>query len=328
MPDLLAWTQPWMWLPSVAFAGFALDLALGDPPYRLHPVRLLTRWSAFVELRLSAGGFTGRGAGIAHWLLVQTMFVAWWLVPRLALERLHPALAWCWDVHWAYSLLGLRGLLDQGRAVALPLAADDIEGARGTLPKLVHRDSATLDAAALRRATIEGLSERLTSDVLMPMWALCLFGVPGLLVVKAASTLAGLVGRRERFGWAAARSDVVFAWLPARAAMWVVAGAAKPLGLEPAGGIEGALRWHGLPSDPIIGWATGAYAGVLKLRLLGPVTVDGALVNAMWIGDPAWPEDPGEAGLERARRLTLVCGLVAAGAGLVLAVVFGWASSG
>jgi adenosylcobinamide-phosphate synthase len=85
---------------------------------------------------------------------------------------------------------------------------------------LVGRDTEGLDRGAVVRATIESLSENLTDGVMTPLWALCLFGLPGLILVKAVSSLDSMVGYRNeryrRFGWAAARSDDLVHWLPAR----------------------------------------------------------------------------------------------------------------
>ncbi|MCF7995388.1 MAG: cobalamin biosynthesis protein, partial [Chromatiaceae bacterium] len=190
-------------------AACALDALLGDPVYRLHPIRVLGAWTLACERWLFALGLDGRLGGVLLWIAtVGGALGGWWLV-HAGLILLHPWLAFVWDLFIAYSLLCARDLLNQGRRVLLAL--DDLPLARRELQMLVSRDTETLPRAGVVRATIESLSENLTDGVLTPLWALCLFGLPGLILVKVVSNLDSMVGyknaRYARFGWAGARSD-------------------------------------------------------------------------------------------------------------------------
>ncbi|NEX18703.1 MAG: hypothetical protein C1943_19465 [Halochromatium sp.] len=95
----------------------ALDALLGDPVYRLHPIRVLGAWTLICERALFRVGLDGRFGGILLWIAtLGGALGVWWLV-RLVLDLLHPWLAFGWDLFLAYSLLCARDLLNQGQRV-------------------------------------------------------------------------------------------------------------------------------------------------------------------------------------------------------------------
>lgn len=282
-----------------------LDALLGDPDYPLHPIRLLGHASIALERQLFARVWNGRLAGALHGFTVTSgALAAWWLV-HLGLAHVHPALGWLWDLFIAYSLLCARDLLDHGRRVLAVL--DDLPAARERLRWLVSRDTADLGRGGVVRGSIESLSENLTDGVLTPLWALALFGLPGLIAVKAISSLDSMVGYRNerylRFGWAAARTDDLIHWLPARLSVPLLAAAAALLGQHWREVLPAAWRWHGALPSPNSGWSEAAAAGALRVRLAGPINYHGERVERPWIGADAWPTDLDGADLRRALRL-------------------------
>jgi adenosylcobinamide-phosphate synthase len=299
-----------------------LDMVFGDPAYHLHPVRLIGLWSLFWERQLMRWPFLqSRGGGVLHWLIVVGGAFAGWLAMRLLLARIDPKLTLLWDIFIGYSLLCTRDLFDHGRIILRHLDTD-LTLARHFLSRLVGRDTGQLQQDGVVRATIESLAENLTDGVLTPLWALCLFGVPGLVIVKTISTLDSMVGHRtapyQQFGWAAARSDDWIHWLPARLSVGVFALAAAILRLHPRLVIKTAQRDHGLLPSPNSGWSEAACAGALRIRLLGPIHRHGEQVNTKFIGDPDWPMALTAHDLQQALRLIMACSVIAVGIGLAL----------
>ncbi|MFD2111940.1 adenosylcobinamide-phosphate synthase CbiB [Thiorhodococcus fuscus] len=298
-----------------------LDAAFGDPFYRLHPVRLIGDASSLFERPLFALGLDGRLGGVLHWVLVVGSAFAVWLGVHLGLEALHPGLAFAWDLYIAYSLLCLRGLVEQGWRVLRDL--DDLDAVREHMKMLVGRDTKPLQRDGMVRATIESLSENLTDGVLTPLWALCLFGLPGLILVKSVSTLDSMVGyknaRYARFGWAGARSDDLVHWLPARLSVPLIAIAAIPLRGHPWLALKAPFLYRDRLPSPNSGWSEAACAGALRVRLLGPVWRNGQLLTNDYIGDPDWPADLDGNDLRRALMLMLICYPLALGVGMVFA---------
>jgi adenosylcobinamide-phosphate synthase len=305
---------------ALLMAAVLLDGILGDPDYPLHPIRVLGHASIALERRLFAWGWTGRLAGALHGLAVTLGAAAlWWLV-RLLLSALHPALGWLWDLFIAYSLLCTRDLLAHGRRVLGVLS--DLPAAQAQLRWLVSRDTDRLDRGGVVRATIESLAENFTDGVLTPLLALALFGLPGLIVVKAISSLDSMVGYRseryERFGWAAARSDDLIHWLPARVSVPLLAAAAALLRQHWRDVLPAAQRWHGVLSSPNSGWSEAAAAGALRVRLAGPAYYQGERVDAPWIGADHWPADLDGGDLRRALWLIGVASALATMAAVAL----------
>lgn len=329
---------------ALILAAGLLDALLGDPVYRWHPIRLIGALSLAAERRLFDRGLDGRAGGLLHWLIVVgAALAAWWLV-RLGLAALQPWLACVWDLFIAYSLLCQRDLLVHGRRVLDAL--DDLPIARRRLAMLVGRDTAALSRGGVVRATIESLAENLTDGVLTPLWALGLGGLPGLILVKAASTLDSMVGYRNarygRFGWTAARVDDLLHWLPARLSAPLIALAAALLGLrralgpgvagaaaqlrprralDPVAALGTAWRDHGRLPSPNSGWSEAAMAGALRVRLVGPAHYGGVAVARDWLGDPDWPADLDADHLRTALALTLVSAILAVGVAGLLVVV-------
>nr|VFJ63743.1 MAG: adenosylcobinamide-phosphate synthase [Candidatus Kentron sp. FW] len=300
-----------------------LDVAFGDPVYPLHPIRLLGAWSLFWERRLFAMGLDGYAGGALHWLLVAGGALAGWWGIRYGLDWLHPWAAWVWDAFVAYSLLCTRDLLVHGRRVLDAL--DDLPVARRQVAMLVGRDTETMTPDAIARATIESLSENLTDGVLTPLWALALFGLPGLIIVKAISSLDSMVGykdtRYRRFGWTAARLDDLAHWLPARLSVPLIALAAALPGFYPRLAWRAARDYHAMLPSPNSGWSEAACAGALRVRLLGPIRYGGTLVNETFMGDADWPADLDAADLRRALRLILACCVLALAVGIGLGLL-------
>jgi adenosylcobinamide-phosphate synthase len=101
--------------------------------------------------------------------------------------------------------------------MARALDAGDLDAARNRLPHLCGRDPASLDLAAMARASVESVAENTSDAVVAPLVWGAVAGVPGLLAYRAVNTLDAMVGYRSpryhRFGWATAgRANGLSAW--------------------------------------------------------------------------------------------------------------------
>jgi adenosylcobinamide-phosphate synthase len=96
----------------------------------------------------------------------------------------------------------------------------------------------------------------------------------------------------------------------------VIALAAILLRLYPVDAVRCAWRFHSLLESPNSGWSEGAYAGALRVRLVGPIFRQGVLVNDRYLGEDHWPANLNARHLQTALRLTLVCGVLGLTSGL------------
>lgn len=307
-----------------------LDLLLGDPQYRLHPVRLIGDSISWLERVLRSVGLDGRFGGV----LLGAGIAGFWggaaVLALRGLESSHPAAAWLFHAVLAYTLLALRNLLDHAWAVEKAIRSGDLEAARWATSRFVARDTARLDAAACRRASIESLSESLTDGFVSALFWYAVGGLPGLVVFKVFSTLDSMVGyRSERylhFGWFSARTDDVLNWIPARLS-WLLISACSAFvpGCSPKAAFFTGWAQHAIVPGPNAGWSEAAAAGAIRRRLVGPIYLQGHLVTDLWLGNPHdTPAGQEDGDVPRAMELCAAAGL-AAGAIAVATAAWIWA---
>jgi len=303
--------------PIALAIAVSLDLAIGDPVYRWHPVRLIGRGLRSIEGLLRSIGADGYGGGIALFAVLAT--VALGLVAGLMLlsSALSAWVAWILHVFLLYSLLALGDLVHHVWRVERALTADDLVAARSAVGQLVDRDTDRMDAAACRRASIESLSENLTDGFVSALFWYALLGIPGLVLFKVVSTMDSMVGFKTpeylRFGWCGARLDDAMNFLPARLT-WLLIGLMTVVvpGCSTRKAFTVGLGQHALFPSPNSGWSEAAAAGAIQRRLVGPVWRKGKLVTDLWVGDPADPPAATRGDMMRAIAVIGMAGIAAA----------------
>jgi adenosylcobinamide-phosphate synthase len=189
----------------------------------------------------------------------------------------------------ASSLLAQRSLHDHVEAVAAALD-QDLDRGRQAVSMIVGRDTSELNESGVCRAAIESLAESFSDGIVAPMFWLAVAGLSGGIAYKAINTADSMIGHKTEkyadFGWAAARTDDVLNWLPARlSVLWLGLAAGLVPRTSPWQAFKVARRDARLHDSPNAGWPEAAMAGALGVRLMGPRTYDGELVNNEWMGD-------------------------------------------
>ena len=306
-------------------AGYLLDLCLGDPPGWPHPVRWLGSLITFWESRLYQPGLV---AGLLFWLAVAGTSLAVVLAGLALAASLGPWVQGALAAYLIYAGLATRSLHLESHRVEAALDRGDLEGARRNLAMIVGRETVHLMPPDIRRATLETLAENLSDGVIAPLFYILLAGIPGLVLYKAANTMDSMVGykneRYRRFGTVAARVDDGLNFLPARLTGWLICLVAGWAGLNRRQAWRILQRDGGKAASPNAGRPEAALAGALGVRLGGPSTYFGILVEKPFIGDPG----PDLAARQYRQALVLLYGvsalmaactflvLLAAGAGL------------
>ena len=115
-------------------------------------------------------------------------------------------------------------------------------------------------------------------------------GIPGLVAYRAVNTLDAMVGYRSarylRFGWAAARTDDVANWIPARVTAALTA-ACAPLvtRTSPVSVLNVVRRDGGRHPSPNAGRCEAAFAAALGVRLGGTNVYGGVTETRPFLGD-------------------------------------------
>ena len=298
-------------------AAVVVDLVVGDPVYRAHPIRLMGATLRQLENRLRALGFDGYGGGIALFVLLAALWLSLLAVVMALSSRVSAQAAWVVHVALLYTMLALGDLLHHVWRIEAAARAENIDGARTAVSALVGRDTDRMDTAACRRAAVESLSENLTDGFVSPIFWYVLLGLPGIVLFKVVSTMDSMVGYKTpqylRFGWCGARLDDVMNYLPARLTWLIIALVAF---IVP--GFSGRKAWrvgleqHAVLLGPNSGWSEAATAGALERRIVGPIWLRGEQVTDIWVGDPSDPplSEPGD--VRRALVLTTTVGMAVA----------------
>jgi adenosylcobinamide-phosphate synthase len=290
--------------PVNLVCAFFLDLAIGDPRWLPHPVRIIGKGIEATERRLR-GCFNDRHEKAAGVLLVCAIvlpatFIAF-VAGRLLLSFSAPPLTVIGAFVFIYlvsTTLALRGLISSARHVIAAVREKSLHVARQRLAMIVGRDTGELGEKAILAATIETLAENLSDGFVAPLLYLVVGGLPLAVAYKAVNTLDSIVGYKNvryiRFGWAAARLDDAANYIPARITGLILAPAAFCCALT--GGVSHAfhvahrsfaiMRRDGKNhTSPNSGIPEAAMAGALGVRLGGPSAYGGTIVEKPFIGD-------------------------------------------
>ena len=249
-----------------------LDLALGDPPNRWHPVAWLGRFIAAGRRRLCAGSPTRL---LVHGGALTLAAIALAASGGSGVAQLaaHAGAAEPFVLGMAlWLLLSLRGLFAAALEVGGCLAAGDLAGARRALGwHLVSRPTSELDAGEVASGVVESVAENLTDAYAAPALFFLVFGLPGAALYRAVNTADAMLGYRdgplEHFGKMAARLDDVLNLVPARLAALAIVLASALTAADAAGAWRTLLRDRGATASPNAGWTMSAIAGALDVTL-------------------------------------------------------------
>jgi adenosylcobinamide-phosphate synthase len=252
-----------------------LDTLLGEPR-RCHPLALFGRWAHWWELRLY--GMAGSTAiqqqlrGSISWLCVVSPLV----LIVVVLEQI-PGLNAILAVIWCYLALGGKSLVEHARQVEQAMLENNIVLARERVAMMVSRDTSSMDASAINKATIESVLENGNDAIFGTIFWFVLLGAPGVVLYRLGNTLDAMWGyRNERynfFGRFAARVDDLMNWLPARLTALSYAMMGHPFQALQCWRQQ-AAAWSGI--NPGVVMASGA--GALVVRLGGRAIYHGRQV--------------------------------------------------
>ncbi len=281
--------------PELLLAAVALDVILGDPVYRLHPIRIMGATLSWFERRLRALGTDGYVGGCILFLLLATLWIGVLSASTVEFDQLHPYAGQAFHVFVVFSMIALRDLFKHGSRVDQAVSGNDIPKARDAVANLVGRDTDKMDGPACRRAAIESLSESLVDGFASPILWYAFLGLPGIILFKVVSTMDSMVGyktpRYLQFGWCGARLDDLMNIVPARLSWLLISEVSAVLpGCSAKKAFLIGWRQHALIPGPNAGWSEAAIAGALQRRLIGPIWANNSLVTELWIGAPTDPE--------------------------------------
>ena len=292
-----------------------LDLAVGEPPNRLHPTVWIGKTVALAE-RIAPGPGSASAAqlaaGVAMALLIPAAWGAAAWAAAFGLMQLHPLAYLVVVAILLKTTFSVRMLHRVAADIGRILASGDIADARRQMSALVSRDTSQLTVGQMAAGAIESVAENITDSVVGPLLAFALFGLPGAVAYRAINTLDSMVGyhgRYEYLGKASARLDDLVNLIPARvaAALLWVATAMLP-GMAAGRAWSVMISHRGRTESPNAGWTMAAMAGGLGVTL--------EKIGHYRLGDPA-PE-PAPRHIAAATRALYATAILSAAVGVGL----------
>lgn len=262
------------WLYPLALL---FDLVVGDPRSGLHPVALTGRLIAWLEGLLlrtteSAGLKRFKGACLVAVVLALSYALAW-AAAHAAESYLAPAAAVMAQALLLSFTISPRSLTGAGREIQEQLQAGDLAEARRLVGQIVGRDTQNLEEREITRATVETMAENIVDGIISPLFYAWIGGLPLAFLYRAVNTMDSMLGyRNERygdFGMAAARTDDVFNFLPARITGLLIVIAAAVLRYDAAGAARAIWRDASRHPSPNSGISEAGVAGALGVQLGG-----------------------------------------------------------
>ncbi len=312
-----------------------LDLLLGDPPNRIHPVAGMGAAIAAAQRRaprqgrlarlgygaLLAVGGAASAAGLGS-LLEQATARLPGANPRPpaggrwvraggwppASSRWVRAGGWLAEAGLLKMTFSLRGLTAAADEVRATLAAGNLSEARRLVSwHLVSRETTTLSPSQVAAATIESVAENTSDGVVAPLLYYAWGGLAAALAYRFVNTADAMLGYRdpahEWLGKVPARLDDLANLLPARVTAGLLILAAAPAGEDLAGAWRVWRQDASKTSSPNAGHPMSAMAGALGVKL--------EKVGHYQLGAGGCPPAPGDIG--RAVHLSRVAIVLAAG---------------
>jgi adenosylcobinamide-phosphate synthase len=169
-------------------------------------------------------------------------------------------------------LIDQRAVHEQVRRVAAALSTESLGDARARLQTLSGSGAADMDSHAIARTAIQIAARSFAFGVVAPAFWYVLFGLPGLMVLRAVAVIDDVVGepsdKHRAFGFVAARLDEVLILIPAPIAglLLVIASLFVPTA-RPGGALK--TMTSRAAGARTLRWPVGAMAGALDVALAG-----------------------------------------------------------
>ena len=278
----------------VALFAFLVDIVVGDPRSRMHPVVLVGNLISSLEKLLYHEADTDnkkmvKGALLAAFVLVFAYHMAYLLV-QLSSQAGNPLLDTMVQALILSFTISPRSLSEAGRELFQLLEDGNLEKARFKVGWIVGRDTDKLSPAEVTRATVETIAENTVDGVIAPLFFFAVGGVPLAVLYRAANTMDSMLGyKNDRylfFGRVPARLDDILNYIPARISGVLFVLSAMLLGFDYRAAWRIMLRDARKHPSPNGGWAEASVAGALGIRLGGYNSYFGKQHFRAYMGDP------------------------------------------
>lgn len=269
----------------IVCGAFIIDLILGDPVYPFHPIRLLGNFVNILENALFRFNLKGYLGGIILWFftLLLPLLLYFFLLKLFQVTARPIGYFITLDLSLYYSLFSANDLIKHVANVSNSLKNKGIDDSRKALSMIVGRSTDNLDRSQISKAAVETLAENSSDGIIAPLFYALVFGVPGIMIYKAANTLDSMVGYKNekysKFGFISAKMDDVFNFIPARLTALIIL-------FHHLFNTKDFIRfWKSRNAhlSPNAGFPEAAMAAILNVKMGGPAEYGNDIVHKEYI---------------------------------------------
>ena len=278
-------------------SAVVIDFLIGDPIYRLHPVRLIGNLALTLESPIRNLIKDQRIAGLL--VAALTLFIATLLtyIITATIFKLSNILGFIVSVFFIYSSIACKDMIKHSRTIYTHLTDENIILARAGTSLIVGRDTVHMTEKEVIRATVESIAENTVDGTLAPLFysfiGCIFFGVEGgacfAILYRAVNTLDSSFGYKNEhykdFGMISAKIDDIFNYIPARLSLILISISAIFCGLNSTKAFKIGIRDHSNHASPNSGYSEAAFAGALGLQFGGSTQYDNRIVDRPFLGD-------------------------------------------
>lgn len=253
-----------------------IDLIISDPDWITHPVVIIGSLISFLEKYLKKekdGTLIAKlkGGFLVIIVLLVSYFISNYIIQQSL--RLNEYFAYFIEIFFLSLMLALKGLIKAGKEVYFALKVNDLEQARKKVDLIVGRDCSQSSRQEVIRAVLETLAENTSDGILAPAFYYLFGGLPLAVTYKAVNTMDSMLGYKNdtyiNFGYAAAKTDDLFNYIPARITSFLIITASFLLDLDFKSAFKTVLSDAKKHPSPNAGYPEAAAAGSLSLRFGG-----------------------------------------------------------
>jgi adenosylcobinamide-phosphate synthase len=215
---------------SILFIAALIDITIGEPPNRIHPVVLIGRIINFFTKMIKnasryrkekekenfekvmgsilALGLTVMVSLIVYYISIQSLFLLgtiFFVIVSAAILK---------------TTFSIRAMETHIKEILVELNKNDLDKARKNLSKIVSRDTRNLSEPRILSACIECVAESFVDGILSPLFYYGLLSIPGSMMYRTINTLDSMIAYKDdyynRVGWMSAKLDTIVNAIPAR----------------------------------------------------------------------------------------------------------------
>ncbi|MBZ2165055.1 cobalamin biosynthesis protein [Methanobacterium spitsbergense] len=255
---------------TIILIAVIIDIILGEPPSKIHPVVLMGELINILKNILTK--YNNKISGVV--LTITTLFIFISIFGTiLKISTYNPYLYVLISAILLSTTFAIKSLFDSVKLIKKDIDISLVK-ARHSLSYLVSRDTSKLSKTELISADIETLTENITDSIISPLIYAFLFGVLGAVFYRVVNTLDAMVGYKNpeniNIGWFPAKLDDILNYFPARITGWLVIIASFFLKLNWKNAYKIMMRDAKKTPSPNSGYPMAATAGALGIQLKKP----------------------------------------------------------